>query len=98
MQYPVAINRFYDLRQIRASIAIAAVGIAAFAWITGASAQEMSNGELAATIRASGNPCQRVIEKERASEGSSVWRVKCNSGHFQVTMKGDATPEVVPLD
>jgi hypothetical protein len=58
----------------------------------------MSNGKLAATIRAGGHPCQRVIEKERASEGSSVWRVKCNSGHFQVTMKGDSAPEVVPLD
>jgi hypothetical protein len=32
------------------------------------------------------------------SEGASVWRVRCNSGRFQVTMKGDSPAEVVPLD
>jgi hypothetical protein len=74
------------------------VGAVAFGWLIGAAAHEMSNGKLAAAIRANGHPCARVIEKERLSEGSSVWRVRCNSGRFRVTMKGDSASEVVPID
>ena len=85
-------------RILRTAIPVAAVGVVAFGWLIGAAAHEVSNGKLAAVIRASGYPCARVIEKERSSEGSSVWRVRCNSGHFQVTMKGDSASEVVPID
>ena len=49
-------------------------------------------------IRAAGYPCARVLEKERASEGSSVWRVKCNSGSFSVTMDGDSASAVTRID
>jgi hypothetical protein len=72
--------------------------VIAFGWLVGAAAHEVAAGTLAAAIRASGHPCARVIESERVSEGASVWRVRCNSGRFQVTMKGDSPAEVVPLD
>jgi len=85
-------------RILRTSILVTAVGAVAFGWLIGAAAHEMSNGKLAAAIRANGHPCARVIEKERSSEGSSVWRVRCNSGRFRVTMKSDSTAEVVPID
>jgi len=98
MQSPIMTNSASGRRILRASKPVAAVSVVAFGWLTGVAAQDVSNGELAAAIRASGNPCARVIEKERSSEGSSVWRVRCNSGHFQVTMKGDSAPEVVPID
>ena len=98
MQNPAIINSASGQRILRTSILVTAVGAVAFGWLIGVAAHEVSNGELAAAIRASGNPCARVIEKERSSEGSSVWRVRCNSGHFQVTMKGDSAPEVVPID
>lgn len=74
------------------------MGAIALGWLTVVTAQEVANGTLAAAIRASGHACQRVIEKERTSEGGSVWRVRCNSGYFQVTMKGDTAVSVVPLD
>jgi hypothetical protein len=77
---------------------IAAVGAVALGRMSGAAAEDVAPGKLAATIRASGHPCARVIESERSSEGSSVWRVRCNSGLFQVTLKGDSAAEVVPLD
>jgi hypothetical protein len=98
MQNPTITNSVFGRRILHTSIPVAAVGAVAFGWLIGVAAHEVSNGELAAAIRASGNPCARVIEKERSSEGSSVWRVRCNSGHFRVTMKGDSAPEVVPID
>ena len=98
MQSPEIINSASGRRILRTSIPVAAMGVFAFGWLIGVAAQDVSNGMLAATIRASGNPCARVIEKERSSEESSVWRVRCNSGHFQVTMKGDSATEVVPVD
>jgi hypothetical protein len=98
MQSPAIINGASGRRILRASIPVAALSVVAFGWLIGAAAQEVSNGKLAAVIRASGYPCAHVIKKERSSEGSSVWRVHCNSGHFQVTLKGDSAPEVVPID
>ncbi|TDI94131.1 MAG: hypothetical protein E2O75_00585 [Chloroflexi bacterium] len=98
MQNPAILNGTYGRRILRTSITVAAVGVVSFGWLIGVAAHGVSNGELAAAIRASGNPCARVIEKERLSEGSSVWRVRCNSGRFQVTMKADSAPEVVPID
>ena len=58
--------------------------------------QEVENGTLAAAIRASGQPCASVIEKEH--QGDSLWLVRCNSGRFQVRLIDDSTAEVVPLD
>ena len=85
-------------RFLRTSLAVTALVAVAFAWRIGAAAEEMANGTLSAAIRASGHACARVVEKERADEGASVWRVRCNSGSFLVTMKGDSTFEVLPLD
>ncbi len=98
MQSPAITNSASGRRILRTSIPVAAMGVIAFGWQIGVAAHDVSNGELAAAIRASGKPCARVIEKERSSERPSVWRVRCNSGHFQVKMKGDSAPEVVPID
>jgi hypothetical protein len=98
MQSPAIADSASGRRILRTSILVTAVGAVAFGWLIGAAAHEMSNGKLAAAIRANGHPCARVIEKERSSEESSVWRVRCNSGRFRVTMKGDSATEVVPID
>lgn len=98
MQSPAINKGASGWRILRTSILVAAMGAVALGWRIGAAAHEVSNGKLAAAIRASGNPCARVIEKERSSEDPSVWRVRCNSGQFQVTMKGDSATKVVPID
>lgn len=85
-------------RPLRTVLPVVAVGAIAFGWLMVAAAHDVANGTLAAAIRASGYPCARVLKKERLSESASVWRVHCNSGHFQVTMKGDSASEVVALD
>lgn len=85
-------------RPLRTVLPVVAVGAIAFGWLMVAAAHDVANGTLAAAIRASGHPCARVLKKERLSETASVWRVHCNSGHFQVTMKGDVASEVVALD
>ena len=85
-------------RPSRTVLPVVAVGAIAFGWLMVAAAHDVANGTLAAAIRASGHPCARVIKKERLSGSESVWRVHCNSGHFQVTMKGDSASEVVALD
>ena len=90
------IDRDSRKRQLRPSIAATAMAAIAFGWLTVATAHDVADGTLAAAIRASGHPCQRVIEKE--SKGSSVWRVRCNSGYFEVTMKGDTATSVVTVD
>ena len=92
------IDRDSVRRHLRPSIAVAAMAAIAFGWLTVATAHDVANGTLAAAIRASGHPCQRVIEKERTSKSSSVWRVRCNSGYFEVTMKGDTATSVVTVD
>jgi len=98
MKRQPTINSDSGTRPWRPSIAMAAMGAIAFGWLTVVTAHDVANGTLAAAIRSSGHPCDRVIEKERVSESASVWRVRCNSGHFQVTMKGDVASEVVALD
>ena len=98
MQNSAIANSASGRRILRNLTLVIAVGAVAFGWLTGAAAHEMSNGKLAGAIRANGHPCARVIEKERSSEESSVWRVRCNSGRFRVTMKGDSATEVVPID
>ena len=98
MQNSAIANSASGRRILRNLTLVIGVGAVAFGWLIGAAAHEISNGKLAAAIRANGHPCARVIEKERSSEGSSVWRVRCNSGRFRVTMKGDSATEVVPID
>lgn len=98
MWKPTTINRIFGQGMLRSRIAASVAGTTAAVWLTATGAQEVPNGEMAAAIRASGNPCERVIEQERTSKDSPVWRVTCNSGHFQVTMKADSEPEVVALD
>ncbi len=77
------------------SVKIALVA-ASMGWLGAAAAQEIADGTLAAAIRESGHACAHVISKERA--GDSVWRVRCNSGRFQVTMNQGSTPQVIPID
>lgn len=85
-------------RQWRSSIAVAALGVLAVGWLTVVPAQDVANGTLAGAIRASNQPCDRVLEKERLSETPAVWRVRCNSGHYEVTMNGDTATAVVSID
>ena len=98
VRYPITTDRTLGQPISRTSALVAAVAAIAFGWLAEVAAHEVADGTLAAAIRASGHPCARVIEKERSGEGSSIWRVRCNSGRFQVTMKGDSTAEVVPID
>ena len=65
-------------------------------WMAGAFAHDVAPGTLAAAIRESGNPCQRVIEF--SSLGASAWLVTCNSGKFKVTQKKDSSFDVVPVE
>lgn len=64
--------------------------------------EDVATGSVAAAIREGGYSCARVIEMERSkegvAEGLTVWKVRCNSGNFKVTFKGDTGAEVVPLD
>ena len=80
----------------RAKSAAALAGTVALGCLMDAAAQEVAAGKFAATIRASGHPCARVIES--ASKGDSVWHVRCNAGWYEVTKKGDSKAKVVPLD
>lgn len=85
-------------RQWRSSLAMTALGVLGLGWLTVVLAQDVANGTLAGAIRSSDQPCDRVLEKERLSESPAVWRVRCNSGHYKVTMKGDAATAVVAID
>jgi len=63
---------------------------------------DIAAGSAAAAIREAGYPCAHVIKTERSKEGTAegftVWKVRCNSGSFKVTFKGDTGSEVVPFD
>ena len=50
--------------------------------VSGASADEMSNGKMAGIIRSANHPCAKVIELQ--PDGENSWKVKCNSGSFNV--------------
>jgi hypothetical protein len=89
-------NRASRCRLFRRATVVAVAGSVAFGWLVSAAAQDVAAGKFAAAIRASGNPCARVIES--SSKGDSVWHVRCNAGWYKVTKKGDSTIEVVPLD
>ena len=53
-------------------------------------------GNLAATIRESGNACAHVIEAEQT--GNNSYKVRCNSGTFNVTINDDGTAQVTSAD
>jgi hypothetical protein len=89
------VNADSNAKRLRA---LAAAGAIAFGWLTTAAAQDVPNGTLAAAIRASDHPCERVLEKEQVSGSQSTWRVRCNSGTFQVTMGADTAATVVRID
>ena len=91
-------NRSSGRRQWHSSIAVATLGLLAVGWLTVVPAQDMANGTLAGAIRASNQPCDRVLEKKRVSEKPAVWRVRCNSGYYEVTMTGDTATAVVSID
>lgn len=82
----------------RPSIPVAVAGALAVGWLVVAAAQDVADGTLAAAIRASGHACEHVIEKQRAGEGASVWRVRCNSGQYRVTMSEGGSAQVVKVD
>lgn len=82
----------------RASKPIVVAGALAFGSPAGAHAQDVADGTLAAGIRANGLPCERVLDKARTSESPTVYRVRCNSGRFEVTMDGDNVAKVVSID
>lgn len=69
---------------------------ASIGWLAVAAAEEVADGTLAAAIRESGHACAHVVGKERT--GPSVWRVRCNSGSFEVTMKDGSSTQVMPVD
>ena len=94
MQSPTQSIRAAEQHFARAIIAAAIVVVLGCS--IDASAQEVAAGKFAATIRASGYPCARVIESK--SKGDSVWHVRCNAGWYEVTKKGDSQAKVVPLD
>jgi hypothetical protein len=96
MQNSIVNKNSLKQRRWRNSIVAAVVCVIAVGWLTSATGQDVANGTLAGIIRASDHACDRVIEKERVS--ASVWRVRCNSGQFQVTMNENGNSEVVPLD
>jgi hypothetical protein len=48
-----------------------------------ASADEVSNGEMAAAIRGTNYPCDHVLQMQSA--GVDGWLVQCNSGTYQVS-------------
>ncbi|MDX1433711.1 MAG: hypothetical protein R3286_14810 [Gammaproteobacteria bacterium] len=57
---------------------------------------QQAAGNLAATIRESGNPCSHVVEAEQTGDNS--YKVRCNSGTFNVTMNADGTAQVTRAD
>ena len=64
--------------------------------------QDVATGSVRAAIREAGSPCAHVVSMERSTEGASqgltVWTVRCNSGPYKVTFKGDTGSEVERLD
>ena len=90
-------KRFY--RPVRAAFLATALACPALAW---AGDQDVAEGSVAVAIREAGYPCAHVVDMERSREGAAkgftVWKVRCNSGLFKVTFKGDTGSEVVRLD
>lgn len=94
-------------RSHRALVTVAKLVTAlAFTWPAIAPAaetvEEIEDGSLAAAIRQHGYACAHIIAKARSTEGAAegftVWRVRCNSGQFKVTFKGDTGSVVVRVN
>jgi hypothetical protein len=43
----------------------------------------MEHGDMVAVIRSADYPCQHVLDLQNT--GDNAWRVRCNSGTYQVT-------------
>ncbi len=59
-------------------------------------AAEMNDGEMAAAIRSADYPCQQVLELQAI--GDNGWRVRCNSGIYQVSRDANGQFSVVKTD
>jgi hypothetical protein len=79
-----------DLR--RSSLAL----ITTLALVQPAFATEVSDGELAAAIRSTDEPCDHVLEMQATADNS--WRVQCNSGTYQVTRDANGQFRIVKLN
>lgn len=86
-------------RTLLAAALVASVGLASPAR---ADEKVIEEGSLGAAIRDAGYSCARVTDMKRSeegvAEGLTVWVVRCNSGEYRVTFKGDTGSEVVRLD
>ena len=78
-------------RTAHALIAIVAAGAVASAALA-----QSDPGNLGAAIRSSGHPCAHVIEAEQTGDNS--YKVRCNSGTFDVTMNADGPAKVSRAD
>ena len=58
-------------------------------------AMTLDMGTAAGLIRAQGHPCNKVHELSETGKGS--WRVRCNSGSFQVRLSEGKDPSVTAL-
>jgi hypothetical protein len=59
-------------------------------------ATEMEHGDMVAVIRSADYPCQQVLELQ--DTGNDAWRVRCNSGTYQVTRDANGQYSVVKTD
>ena len=70
--------------------------------LVSAGEQDVAKDSVAAAIREAGYPCAHVLSMERSregvAEGLTVWKVRCNSGPYKVTFKGDTGSEVQRLE
>ena len=69
---------------------------ATLALVKPAFAAETNDGEMAAAIRSADYPCQQVLELQ--ASGDNGWRVRCNSGTFQVTRDANGQFSVVKIN
>ena len=79
-----------------------ALAVALVPGVPAAQGQDVAEGSAAAAIREASHPCGHVIDMERfregVVEGLVVWNVRCDSGRFKVTFKGDTGSTVQLLD
>jgi hypothetical protein len=59
-------------------------------------ASEVDHGDMAAAIRSADYPCQQVLDLQ--DSGDNGWRVRCNSGTYQVTRDANGQYSVVKTD
>jgi len=63
--------------------------------VSGVSAEGMSNGKMGGIIRSANHPCAKVIKLQ--PDGESSWKVKCNSGSFNVNQSANGKFNVYPF-